>query len=163
MTIASRPSENPTEQARLMEIILERENMRRALKRVRKNKGAPGVDGMTVEQLPGYLKRHWPKIKQALFDGYYYPFPVRRKDIPKPDGGTRPLGIPTVLDRLIQQAIAQVLQRIWQPSRIQASAFVRAGASMTHCAVSKPTSKTATGTSWIWTLKSSLIRSTTTG
>jgi len=72
----------------------------------------PGVDGMTVEQLPGFLKRHWPKIKQALLDGYYYPFPVRKKDIPKPDGGTRPLGIPTVLDRLIQQAIAQVLQRI---------------------------------------------------
>ena len=92
MTIAPRPSENPTEQVRLMEIILERENMRRALKRVRRNKGAPGVDGMTVEQLPGYLKRHWPKIKQALLDGYYYPFPVRRKDIPKPDGGTRPLG-----------------------------------------------------------------------
>ena len=115
MTIASRPSENPTEQARLMEIILERENMRRALKRVRRNKGAPGVDGMTVEQLPGYLKRHWPKIKQALLDGYYYPFSVRRKDIPKPDGGTRPLGIPTVLDRLIQQAIAQVLQPMWRP------------------------------------------------
>jgi RNA-directed DNA polymerase len=69
MTIASRPSENPTEQARLMEQILERENMRRALKRVRKNKGAPGVDGMTVEQLPGYLKRHWPKIKRYPSDG----------------------------------------------------------------------------------------------
>jgi RNA-directed DNA polymerase len=127
MTIASRPSENPTEQVRLMEIILERENMRRALKRVRRNKGAPGVDGMTVDQLPGYLKRHWSKIKQALLDGYYYPFPVRRKDIPKPDGGTRPLGIPTVLDRLIQQAIAQVLQQIWDPTFSDTSFGFRPG------------------------------------
>ena len=127
MTIASRPSENPTEQVRLMEIIFEQENMRRALKRVRKNKGAPGVDGMTVEQLPGYLKRHWPKIKQDLLNGCYKPFPVRRKDIPKPDGGTRALGIPTVLDRLIQQAIAQVLQRIWDPTFSNSSFGFRPG------------------------------------
>lgn len=127
MTIASRPSENPTEQVRLMEQILERENMRRALQRVRRNKGAPGVDGMTVEQLPGYLKRHWPKIKQDLLKGCYKPLAVRRKEIPKPEGGTRSLGIPTVLDRLIQQAIAQVLQRIWDPTFSENSFGFRPG------------------------------------
>lgn len=102
MTIALRSTENPTEQARLMEEILERENMLRALKRVRANKGAPGIDGMTVEQLPAYLKRHWPKIEQDLLDGRYKPLPVRRVEIPKPSGGMRLLGIPTVQDRLIQ-------------------------------------------------------------
>ena len=132
MTIASRPSERPAEQVRLMEIILERENMLRALKRVLQNKGAPGVDGMTVDQLPAYLKRHWPKIKQALLDGYYDPFPVRRKDIPKPDGGMRPLGIPTALDRLIQQAVAQVLQRIWEPTFSDSSFGFRTGRSQHH-------------------------------
>lgn len=115
-----------------MEIILERENMLRALKRVLQNKGAPGVDGMTVDQLPAYLKRHWPKIKQALLDGYYDPFPVRRKDIPKPDGGMRPLGIPTALDRLIQQAVAQVLQRIWEPTFSDSSFGFRTGRSQHH-------------------------------
>jgi RNA-directed DNA polymerase len=115
-----------------MEIILERENMLRALKRVLQNKGAPGVDGMTVDQLPAYLKRHWPKIKQALLDGYYDPFPVRRKDIPKPDGGRRPLGIPTALDRLIQQAVAQVLQRIWEPTFSDSSFGFRTGRSQHH-------------------------------
>jgi RNA-directed DNA polymerase len=132
MTIAPRPSERPAEQVRLMEIILERENMLRALKRVLQNKGAPGVDGMTVDQLPAYLKRHWPKIKQALLDGYYDPFPVRRKDIPKPDGGRRPLGIPTALDRLIQQAVAQVLQRIWEPTFSDSSFGFRTGRSQHH-------------------------------
>lgn len=116
MTIALRSTENPTEQARLMEDILERENMLRALKRVRANKGAPGIDGMTVDRLPAYLKRHWPKIEQDLLDGRYKPLPVRRVEIPKPSGGMRLLGIPTVQDRLIQQAVAQVLQPIWDPT-----------------------------------------------
>ena len=110
---AKRLSESPTGTIRLMESVCERENMRRALRRVRKNKGAPGIDGMTVDELPGYLKRHWPKIKAQLLAGTYKPVPVRRKEIEKPDGGVRLLGIPTVLDRLIQQAIAQVLQAIW--------------------------------------------------
>lgn len=116
MTIASRSTENPTEQDRLLEQILERENMLRALKRVRANKGAPGVDGMTVDRLPAYLRRHWPKIRQDLLDGRYKPLPARRKEIPKPSGGVRLLGIPTVLDRLVQQAVAQVLQQIWDPT-----------------------------------------------
>jgi len=111
--IAQRLSKSPTGTIRLMESICERQNMQRALRQVRKNKGAPGIDGMTVEELPGYLKRHWPKIKADLLAGRYKPLPVRRKEIPKPDGGVRLLGIPTCLDRLIQQATAQVLQAIW--------------------------------------------------
>jgi len=111
--VAKRLSESPTGTIRLMESVCERQNMRRALRQVRKNKGVPGIDGMTVEELPGYLRRHWPKIKAQLLAGAYKPMPVRRKEIDKPDGGVRLLGIPTVLDRLIQQATAQVLQAIW--------------------------------------------------
>jgi RNA-directed DNA polymerase len=95
-----------------MEAICERKNMKSAIKRVIKNKGAPGVDGMTVRKIKRYLKRHWTKIEKALLDGTYTPMPVRRKEIPKP-GGVRLLGIPTVLDRVIQQAMAQILNRIW--------------------------------------------------
>jgi RNA-directed DNA polymerase len=91
----------------LLERALERSNMFRALRRVRRNKGAPGVDGMTVEELPRHLKAHWPEIRAALLEGSYRPQPVLRKEIPKPGGGVRELGIPTVLDRLIQQALAQ--------------------------------------------------------
>jgi len=111
--IASRLSESPTGQIRLMESICERNNMRRAIRRVIKNGGAPGVDGMTVRKIKRCLKRHWRKIEQALLDGTYLPMPVRQKEIGKPGGGVRLLGIPTVLDRVIQQAVAQVLTRIW--------------------------------------------------
>ena len=111
--IASRLSESPTGQIRLMESICERNNMRRAIRRVIKNGGAPGVDGMTVRKIKRCLKRHWRKIEQALLDGTYRPMPVRQKEIGKPGGGVRLLGIPTVLDRVIQQAVAQVLTRIW--------------------------------------------------
>ena len=96
MTIASYLSDPLTGGNRLMEIICERENINRALQRVRSNKGAPGVDGMTVDQLPSYLRRHWPQIKEELLTGRYKPLPVRRKLIPKPQGGVRLLGIPTV-------------------------------------------------------------------
>jgi len=111
--IAKHISEGPTGQIRLMESICERSNMRRAIRRVIKNKGAPGVDGMTVRKIKRYLKRHWTKIEKALLDGTYQPMPVRQKEIGKPDGGVRLLGIPTVLDRVIQQAVAQVLTLIW--------------------------------------------------
>ena len=111
--IASRLSESPTGQIRLMESILERNNMRRAIRRVIKNKGAPGVDGMTVRKLKRYFKRHRAKIERALLDGTYVPMPVRQKEIPKPGGGVRLLGIPTALDRAIQQAMAQVLTGMW--------------------------------------------------
>jgi group II intron reverse transcriptase/maturase len=97
----------------LMLRVLERENLIRALKQVKRNQGAPGIDGMTVEAFPDYLKHYWPIIRQQLLDGSYRPKPVRRVEIPKPDGDKRKLGIPTVLDRFIQQAIAQVLQEDW--------------------------------------------------
>lgn len=112
--VAERLAESPAGEVRLMESICERGNMHAALSRVEQNGGAPGVDGMKTTQLRGYVKRHWEKIKASLLDGTYRPLPVRRKEIPKPDGGVRRLGIPTVLDRLIQQAIAQVLQALWE-------------------------------------------------
>jgi RNA-directed DNA polymerase len=91
---------------------LERENLQRALKQVRRNQGAPGIDGMSVDE---YLKHHWLDIKADILAGRYRPQPVRRVEIPKPDGRKRMLGIPTVLDRFIQQAIAQIVQAQWEP------------------------------------------------
>ena len=129
ITVASVITEHPAEGSRLMETILERGNMFKALKRVRDNKGAPGIDNMTVDQLPGYLRRHWLKIREDLLNSTYKPLPVKRKEIPKPDGGVRLLGIPTVLDRLIQQAIAQVLQQIWDPTFSDSSYGFRPGRS----------------------------------
>jgi len=95
----------------LMEDVLERENLKRALKRVKQNQGSPGVDGMTVDDLTDHLRGTWPELYEQLLAGTYTPAPVRRCEIPKPDGGKRELGIPTVLDRFIQQALLQVLQR----------------------------------------------------
>jgi len=100
---------------RLMEMILDRNNIIRAWKRVCANKGAPGVDCMKTSQLGKYLERHWPKIQNDLLNGTHNPMPVKRKEIPKPDGGVRLLGIPTVLDRFIQQAISQILEQVWDP------------------------------------------------
>jgi RNA-directed DNA polymerase len=114
---AKRGTESPAEIERLREEGVEGENLKAALKRVRANKGSPGVDGMTVHVLPGYLKEHGPAIREQLLRGTYQPQPVRRKEIDKPDGGgVRKLGIPTVRDRLIQQAVMQVLQRRWDPA-----------------------------------------------
>lgn len=93
----------------MMERVCERANLQAALKRVRKNKGSAGIDGMTVDELPEHLKTHWPALREQLLAGTYQPSPVRRHTIPKPGGGERELGIPTVLDRFIQQAILQVL------------------------------------------------------
>jgi RNA-directed DNA polymerase len=130
-SVASLPFETPTSETQVMERILDRRNLKRALKQVRKNKGAPGVDGMTVGQLGSYLRRHWPEIRQALMDSQYSPLPVRGKEIPKPGGGaeTRLLGIPTVLDRFIYQAVNQVLQEIWDPTFSAASFGFRPGRS----------------------------------
>jgi RNA-directed DNA polymerase len=100
----------------LLAQVLDRANLRRALKQVRQNKGAPGLDGMTVEALPDYLRHHWPEIREQLEMGGYRPQPVKRVEIEKADGKKRPLGIPTVLDRFIQQAIAQVVSAQWEPS-----------------------------------------------
>ena len=98
----------------LMARVLDRDNLVRALKQVKRNKGAPGIDGMTVDVFPDYLKHYWALIRTQLLAGTYRPKPVRRVEIPKPDGRKRKLGIPTVLDRFIQQAIAQVLQADWE-------------------------------------------------
>jgi RNA-directed DNA polymerase len=133
--VASCSNENPTVEDGLMEEILEQRNLRRALKRVRSNKGAPGVDGMTVKELGGYLRRHWPKIRAASMEGRYRPLPVRRKEIEKPDGGGwRLLGIPAVVDRFIQQAVAQVLSKRWEPIFSDSSFGFRPGRSQ-HDAV----------------------------
>jgi len=113
-TCAARPDiESRAAVGPSMEAVVERENLKKALARVQRNKGAPGIDGMSVEDLAPYLKEHWPTIRAQLLDGSYKPQPVRRVEIPKATGGTRPLGIPTVLDRFIQQAVMQVLQAEW--------------------------------------------------
>ena len=146
--IAKSLSESPTGEIRLMESILERKNMRRALRQVRKNDGAPGIDGMTVDELPRYLGRHGDRIRAELLAGVYKPQPVRQKEIPKPDGGVRLLGIPTVLDRLIQQATAQVLQAIWDHTFSEFSYGFRPGRSQ-HMAIRKAQSYIKDGCRWV--------------
>jgi RNA-directed DNA polymerase len=97
-------AENPVNTKQLMEEVCERENLKEALRRVRTNKGSAGIDRMTVDGLPRFLKEHWPTIREQLLEGTYQPQPVLRVEIPKPDGGVRKLGIATVLDRFVQQA-----------------------------------------------------------
>jgi RNA-directed DNA polymerase len=113
----------------LLEAVLERDNLLRALKRVKSNRGSPGVDGMRTEDLPAYLRVHWPRLREDLLAGRYQPQPVRRHEIPKASGGTRVLGIPTALDRLIQQAILQVLQPRFDPTFSEHSYGFRPGRS----------------------------------
>jgi RNA-directed DNA polymerase len=127
-----------------MEAIVERDNLKKALARVKGNKGAPGIDGMTVEALSPYLKEHWLTIRAQLLDGSYKPQPVRRVEIPKASGGTRPLGIPTVLDRFIQQAVMQVLQAEWDRTFSEASFGFRPGRSA-HQAVARAQEYIASG------------------
>jgi RNA-directed DNA polymerase len=127
-----------------MEAIVARENLKKALARVKRNKGAPGIDGMHVDTLAGYLKEHWPTIRVQLLDGSYEPQPVRRVEIPKAAGGTRPLGIPTVLDRFIQQAVMQVLQADWDRTFSEASFGFRPGRSA-HQAVARAQELIASG------------------
>ena len=110
---AGSKAESQAGNQQLMEVILERENLKQALKRVRSNKGAAGVDGMGVEELKPYLQQHWTKLRAELLSGSYEPPAVRRVEIPKAGGGQRQLGIPTAIDRLIQQAVLQVLQPEW--------------------------------------------------
>jgi RNA-directed DNA polymerase len=117
---------------RLLEKILSKENMAMAWKRVKANHGAPGVDGITIEQFPDHTRPLWAGIRESLLTGRYQPLPVRRVEIPKATGGTRPLGIPTVLDRLIQQAIAQILSPIFDPTFSESSFGFRPGRSAHH-------------------------------
>jgi RNA-directed DNA polymerase len=121
---------------RLMEEVCERENLNKALRRVRSNQGSPGIDGMTVDELRDHLIQHWPAIRERLTVGTYKPSAIKRVTIPKPDGGERKLGIPTVLDRFIQQAILQVLQPIWDSTFSDQSYGFRPGRSA-HQAVAK--------------------------
>jgi RNA-directed DNA polymerase len=127
--------ESPASTNRLMEEVCERENLKEALRRVKANKGSAGVDGITVGGITDYLKQHWPAIREQLLNGTYEPRPVRRVEIPKPDGGVRKLGIPTVLDRLIQQAMMQVLQRQWDPTFSESSYGFRPGRSAQQAVV----------------------------
>ena len=145
---AKRMSESPAIAQQLMEEVCGHDNCLQAYKRVKANKGSPGIDGMTVEQLPGHLKEHWPAIREQLLRGTYRPQPVKRVEIPKPDGGMRQLGIPTVLDRMIQQAIMQVLQRRWDAEFSEHSHGFRPGRSA-HQAVAKAQKYIAEGKRWV--------------
>ena len=136
-----------------MEEVVGRANLVGALKRVRQNKGSPGIDGMSVEELPEYLRRHWGEIRQRLLAGTYQPKPVRRQEIPKSGGGVRELGIPTVLDRFIQQAILQVLQPRFDPTFSRHSHGFRPGRSehTMRCAKRSNTSRKGDDGWWMWT------------
>src|ERR1039458_6358904 len=139
--------ERPAGTTRLMEEICDRENMEEALRRVKANKGSAGIDGMTVGGIADYLKQHWPAVRERLLNGTYEPKPVRRVEIPKPDGGVRKLGIPTVLDRLIQQAVMQVLQRQWDRTFSDHSYGFRPGRSA-HQAVAQAQQYIVEGHGW---------------
>jgi RNA-directed DNA polymerase len=141
-------TESSARQEQMMEEVCERENCWQAYKRVKANKGSPGIDGMKVGDLSGYLKQHWPTIREQLLNGTYQPQPVKRVEIPKPDGGVRKLGIPTVLDRLIQQAVMQVLQRRWDPTFSEHSHGFRPKRSA-HQAVAKAQQYIAAGHRWV--------------
>ena len=113
----------------LLEQILSRDNVRQAWKRVKANKGAPGIDKMSIDDFPEFARTHWESIRDSLFSGNYQPLPVKRVEIPKPTGGTRPLGIPAVVDRVIQQAIYQVMMPIFDPEFSEFSYGFRPGRS----------------------------------
>ena len=127
--MAETEPESPATTMHLMEEVCERENLVRAWQRVRENKGAPGVDGMTIDDAKAYLREHWPSVRSQLLEGTYQPQPVKRAEIPKPDGGVRKLGVPCVVDRLIQQALLQVLQPRWDPTFSEHSYGFRPGRS----------------------------------
>src|SRR6201984_1456166 len=127
--VAKPTPENPACAEQLMEEVCDRGNLERAWKRVRTNKGSPGVDGMTIEDAKGYLREHWPSIRSHLLSGTYQPQPVKRVEIPKPDGGVRKLGVPCVVDRLSSRAVLQVLQERWDPTFSEHSYGFRPGRS----------------------------------
>lgn len=140
-------SERLSEDGGLMEWVVERGNLFQALKRVKRNGGGPGIDGMTVEELTPYLREHWPRLREELLRGTYHPQPVKRVEIPKPQGGVRKLGIPTVVDRFIQQAVMQVLQAEWDQSFSDSSFGFRPGRNA-HQAVRRAQSYLKKG--WLW-------------
>src|ERR1041384_6747752 len=146
--MAKREAESMADSKQLMEAVCGRKNCQQALARVKSNKGSAGIDGMNVEQLPAYLKQHWPSIRAQLVVRTSKPPPVKRVEIPKPDGGIRQLGIPTVLDRFIQQAVMQVLQSSWDQTFSAHSYGFRPGRSA-HRAVAKAQQYIADGYGWV--------------
>ena len=140
--------ESPARDEQLIEEVCERENCKQALARVKANKGSAGVDRMTVQQLPEFLKHYWLAFREQLLSGTYVPQPVKRVEIPKPDGGVRKLDIPTVLDRFIQQAVMQVLRRKWDPTFSERSYGFRPGRSA-HQAVEQAQKYLAEGYRWV--------------
>ena len=147
--VAKRETESLAGTERLMEEVCELENCKQALQRVKANKGSPGVDGMTVDELPDYLKQHELEIGEQLRNGTYQPKPVKRVEIPKPDGnGVRKLGIPCVLDRFVQQAVLQVLQKRWDPTFSEHSYGFRPGRSAKQ-AVHEAQKYIAEGYRWV--------------
>jgi RNA-directed DNA polymerase len=132
----------------MMEEVVQRRNLTKALKRVRANKGSPGIDGITVEELTDHLREHWPKIREQLLHGQYKPQPVKQVMIPKPGGGTRMLGIPTVVDRFIQQALLQVLTPLYDPTFSAHSYGFRPGRSA-HQAVKQAKKYLEMGYDWV--------------
>lgn len=145
---AARKEPVSPEPTQLMEAVVARENLLRAYQQVMSNKGAAGIDGMTVEQLKPYLQAHWVQIKEALLNGQYQPQPVRSVEIPKPQGGMRQLGIPTVVDRLIQQALHQVLSPIFEPGFSESSYGFRPGRSAPQ-AVAQAREYVSEGRRWV--------------
>lgn len=137
-----------SEDGRLFEEVLRRENVFAAYQRVVRNGGAPGVDGITVDEIMAYCQKHWDRIRKELLDETYQPQPVRNVDIPKPDGGVRTLGIPTVLDRMIQQALLQILQPIFDPAFSDGSFGYRPGRSAQQ-AVVRAREHIAAGYRWV--------------
>ena len=146
----------------LMEEVVERSNLEQAYQRVVENKGAPGVDDLSVPEFKDWLKVHWLSVKIALLEGRYLPRPVRRVDIPKPSGGMRMLGVPTVVDRLIQQALHQVLQPLFEPTFSDGSFGFRPGAGpIRRFARHRVTSVRESAGWWTSIWRSSSIGSTT--
>jgi RNA-directed DNA polymerase len=146
--VAARTRAKAEARSKLMEAVVERGNLQRAYQRVVENKGAAGVDDLDVSELKAHLQRHWPAIRAKLLSGEYVPAPVRRVDIPKPQGGVRTLGIPTAVDRLIQQALNQVLQPIFEPHFSEASFGFRPGRNA-HQALKAARQHVAAGKHWV--------------
>ena len=147
-SLAKYESESLAENERLMEKVCEPKNLKQALRRVKSNSGSPGVDGMRVEELGKWLIGNWNKVREDLLNGQYEPKPVKRVEITKPDGGVRKLGVPTVIDRFVQQALLQVLQGIWEPTFSESSYGFRPGRSA-HEAVEKAQKHVEEGHRWV--------------
>jgi RNA-directed DNA polymerase len=147
-TTAKLSAESQAETDKLLEEVCEKENLKEALRRVKANAGAPGIDGLSVKELPEFLRENWPRLKEQLFAGTYKPQPVRRVEIPKAGGGRRKLGIPTVVDRFVQQAVLQVLQKRWDPTFNELSFGFRPGRSAPQ-AVMKAQEYIQQGYDWV--------------